>query len=117
MGPRIVRISYPKSCDLLLIVAHLKGVFVDDSRHWMSFLKKTGGRRTRAHQGGRRRSGSDKSSGDGGPDEATALIADAAAELAALARRHKLEMLNFLLRMTQLEAEERLRLRSKRNLS
>jgi hypothetical protein len=83
----------------------------------MLFLKKTGGRRTRAQQGEGRRPGSDESLGDGGPDEAAALIAETAAELATLARLHKLDMLNFLLRMAQLEAEERLRLRSKRNLS
>jgi hypothetical protein len=80
-------------------------------------LIKPGGRRTRTHQGRSRRPGSDGPSGDGGPDEAAALIAESTAELAALARRHKLDMLNFLLKMTQLEAEERLRLRSKRNLS
>jgi hypothetical protein len=102
---------------LLSRVAHLKDVFVDHSRHWILFLKNTGGRRTRAHQGRGRRPGSDESSGDGGPDEAATLIAEAAAELATLARRHKLDMLNFLLRMAQLEAEERLRLRSRRNLS
>ena len=32
--------------------------------------------------------------GDGGPDEAATLIAEAAAELATLARRHKLDMLD-----------------------
>jgi hypothetical protein len=83
----------------------------------MLFLNKTGGRRTRAHQGRGRRPGSDESPGDGGPDEAATLIAEAAAELATLARRHKLDMLDFLLRMAQLEAEERLRLRGRRNLS
>jgi hypothetical protein len=60
---------------------------------------------------------SDPSEGDGGPDEAAALIAEAAADLAKLARRHKLDVLAFLLGMTLLEAEERIRLRSKRNLS
>jgi hypothetical protein len=80
-------------------------------------LIKTGGRRTRAQRGRGRRSKNDESAGEGGPDEAAALIAEAAAELAGLARRHKLDMLNFLLRMAQLEAEEHLRLRSKRNLS
>jgi hypothetical protein len=55
--------------------------------------------------------------GDGGPDEAAAFIADVTAELAALARRHRLGMLGFLLAMAQLEAEEHVRLRSKRNLS
>ena len=46
-----------------------------------------------------------------------AFIAETVAELARLARRHKLEMLGHLLGMAQLEAEERLRLRSKRKLS
>ena len=51
--------------------------------------------------------------GDGGPDEATAFIAENVAELAALARRHRLDLLVHLLGMTQLEAEERLRGRRK----
>jgi hypothetical protein len=81
------------------------------------FLTKTGGRRTRANQGKARRSLNGGAEWEGGPDEAAAFIAETAAELAGLARRHKLEMLRFLLGMTQLEAEEHLRLRSKRNLS
>jgi Pyruvate/2-oxoacid:ferredoxin oxidoreductase gamma subunit len=56
-------------------------------------------------------------SGEGGPDEASAFIAETAADLARLARRHRLDMLGFLLGMAQLEAEEHLRLRSKRSLS
>jgi hypothetical protein len=80
-------------------------------------LKKTGRRRTRAPVGARRVRTSDPSEGDGGPDEAAALIAEAAADLAKLARRHNLEVLAFLLGMTLLEAEERIRLRSKRKLS
>jgi hypothetical protein len=79
--------------------------------------KKTGRRRTRAHQGRDRRSRNHDPLGDGGPDEAAAFIADVAAELAGLARRHRLGMLGFLLAMAQLEAEEHVRLRSKRNLS
>ena len=55
--------------------------------------------------------------GDGGPDEAARFIAESVAELALLARRHKLGMLVRLLEMAQLEAEERVRLRSKRKLS
>jgi hypothetical protein len=55
--------------------------------------------------------------GDGGPDEAAAFIAEAAAALARLARRHRLGMLVHLLEMAQMEAEERVRLRGKRNLS
>ncbi len=46
--------------------------------------------------------------GDGGPDEAVAFIAETAAELAALAKRHHLDILLYLLKMTRLEAEERL---------
>ena len=80
-------------------------------------MTKTRGRRTRANQGRARRSRTEELSGEGGPDEAAAFIAETAAELAGLARRHKLEMLRFLLGMTQLGAEEHLRLRSKRNLS
>ncbi len=52
---------------------------------------------------------------NGGPDEATAYIAETAAELAALARRHRLDLLDYLLGMTQLEAEDSLR--RKRRLS
>jgi hypothetical protein len=52
-----------------------------------------------------------------GADEATEFIAETSASLATLARRHHLDMLDYLLRMVHLEAEERLRLRSQRKLS
>jgi hypothetical protein len=65
----------------------------------------------------KRRSQSDEPRGEGGPDEAAAFIAENLADLAGLARRHKLDMLSFLLRMALLEAEEHLRLRSKGSLS
>ena len=81
------------------------------------WLTKNGGRRARTHKGRGRQSGSDEPAGEGGPEEAAAVIAETVAELAEVARRHKLEVLGFLLGMTQLEAEEHLRLRSKRNLS
>ena len=51
------------------------------------------------------------------PEEAVALIAESVPVLAKLARRHKLGMLAHLLGMTLMEAEEYLRLRSKRKLS
>lgn len=54
---------------------------------------------------------------EGGPDEAAAFIAETVAELAKLAERHRLEVLSHLLGMAQLEAEERLRTRSKHKLS
>ncbi len=54
---------------------------------------------------------------EGGPDEAVAFIAETVAELVKLAERHRLEVLAHLLGMAQLEAEERLRTRSKHRLS
>jgi hypothetical protein len=63
------------------------------------------------------RSPTDEPPGEGGPDEAAAFIAETVADLAQLARRHRLGMLVRLLEMAQLEAEERVRLRSKRKLS
>jgi hypothetical protein len=59
----------------------------------------------------------DEPPGDGGPEEAAAFIAETVADLVRLARRHKLDLLGRLLKMVQMEAEERLRLRGKRNLS
>jgi hypothetical protein len=64
-----------------------------------------------------RRLGDEDALGEGGPDEAAAFIAEAAAELVALARSHHLELLGHLLRMAELEAEEYLRLRGKGKLS
>ena len=43
---------------------------------------------------------------DGGPVEAASFIFGAVAELAQLARQHKLDMLGYLLDMAQLEADE-----------
>jgi hypothetical protein len=76
-------------------------------------------KRGRTRGSGRRDEGSqsDEPVGDGGPDEATAFIAETVTELARLARRHELGMLILLLEMTQMEAEERARLRGKRKLS
>jgi hypothetical protein len=54
---------------------------------------------------------------DGGPDEALAYIAENAADLARLARRHNLEMLVRLLEMAQMEAQERIQPRGKRDSS
>jgi hypothetical protein len=49
--------------------------------------------------------------GDGGPAEAASFVAEAVAELAVMARRHRLETLGFLLDMAQLEAKEQVRSR------
>jgi hypothetical protein len=80
-------------------------------------LTKTGGQRRRASSGRAGGSQNDETPGDGGPDEAAVFIAETAAALAGLARRHKLGMLVRLLQMAQMEAEEHIRLRGRRKLS
>jgi hypothetical protein len=51
--------------------------------------------------------------GDGGPDEAASYLEVAVGELAQLARRHRLDMLCYLLEMAYLEASEQVRLRQR----
>jgi len=80
-------------------------------------LTKTGRRRTPKSSDDDRRSQTDDSPGDGGPEEAIAFIAETVADLARLARRHRFDVLVRLLEMAQMEAQERIRLRGKRNLS
>ena len=80
-------------------------------------MTKTGRRRTRPSQGRDGGSRTDDPLGDGGPDETAAFIAEAVADLARVARRHRLGMLVRLLDMAQMEAEDRVRLRGKRKLS
>jgi hypothetical protein len=82
-----------------------------------AFLTKVRGGRKRKASVRIRRAQADEKGEEGGPDEAVAFIAETVAELIELARRHRLDMLGHLLGMAQLEAEERLRLRSKRKLS
>lgn len=50
--------------------------------------------------------------GDGGPLEAASFIAETVLELAAVARRHRLDTLGFLLDMARLEADELVRSRT-----
>ena len=84
-------------------------------------MSKTGGGRKPKASGKRRASPTRERIADrgeeGGPDEAVAFIAETVAELVKLAERHRLEVLVHLLGMAQLEAEERLRTRSKHKLS
>jgi len=82
-----------------------------------NYLSKAGGGRKRTASGKYRESPTDEPGGEGGPDEAVAFIAETVAELVKLAERHRLEVLGHLLGMAQLEAEERLRTRSKHKLS
>jgi hypothetical protein len=55
--------------------------------------------------------------GEGGPGEAASFIGESPSALAALAARHNLDHLHYLLAMARLEAEEHIRLRSKRRPS
>jgi hypothetical protein len=80
-------------------------------------LKKTKGGGPDQSEDTDRGSRTEEVPGDGGPDEAVAFISQVTADLVQLARRHKLEVLVSLLEMTQMEAEEYMRVRSKRHLS
>jgi hypothetical protein len=79
-------------------------------------LTKKGGRRTSSSSGQDGGSPSNDLPGEGGPDEAAAFIAETVADLARIARRNQLDMLVRLLEMTQMEAEEHVRLRGRRKL-
>jgi hypothetical protein len=63
------------------------------------------------------RSSTSEPPGEGDPDEAASFIAESLSGLAALAARHNLHHLHYLLAMARLEAEEHIRLRSRRRLS
>ena len=80
-------------------------------------MAKIKSRPKRASGRAKRRSQTEEPGEEGGPDEAAAFIVETVTDLARVARRHKLGLLIRLLEMAQMEAEERLRLRGKRNLS
>jgi hypothetical protein len=80
-------------------------------------LSKTLPRRKRASLEKDRRALIDEPPEEGGRDEAAAFIGETLGPLLRLARRHQLDLLLHLLAMAQLEAEEHVRLRSKRKLS
>jgi hypothetical protein len=82
-----------------------------------SYLKKAARKSKRIPLLKSRRSRTDELGEEGGPDEAVALILETLPGLARLAERHHLDLLAYLLGMTQMEAEEHLRVRSKRKLS
>jgi hypothetical protein len=110
---------YLKRSELRPRVAPAKGLFLVHTARDLgaNFLSKPASGRKRTASGRHRRSLADETGEEGGPDEAVAFIAETVAELTKLAKRHRLEVLAHLLGMAQLEAEERLRLRSKRKLS
>lgn len=79
-------------------------------------MTRPGKKQARAASGARESSRNEEP-GEGGVDEAVAFIAEQVAALRKLAERHKLDVLHYLLGMTKLEADEHLRLRSRRKLS
>lgn len=81
------------------------------------FLSKAGSGRKRTASRGSKRSPTDESGEEGGPEEAVAFIAETVADLLKLTKSHQLEALGHLLGMVQLDAEEWLRTRSKKKLS
>jgi hypothetical protein len=80
-------------------------------------LSKAGRKRKPAASRPRRRSQVNEPPGEGGPDEAASFIAETLGNLARLAQQHRLDHLRYLLAVAQLEAEEHVRLRSRRRLS
>lgn len=82
----------------------------------LGLVTKPARKRARAASSAPRRSRNEEPE-EGGADEAVAFIAEQAGALRKLAERHKLDVLHYLLGMTKLEADEHLRLRSKRKLS
>jgi hypothetical protein len=83
-------------------------------------LGKAGAKRRRAaspKSASRRQSDESEPPGDGDRDEAAKFIAEAVGNLAEVAQSHGLDHLRYLLAVARMEAEEHVRLRSKRRLS
>jgi hypothetical protein len=84
-------------------------------------LGKTGGKRRRAASStkaaNRRQPDDSEPPGVGDRDEAAKFIAEAVGNLAEVAQSHGLDHLRYLLAVARMEAEEHMRLRSKRRLS
>jgi hypothetical protein len=102
------------------LVAHLRAVFARASRGLdCSLSKGRDGRKPRTSRAKasdrNQRSPGKAAYGGGGPEEAAVFIAGTSAELSKVARRHGLTMLEHLLDMVQLEADNWLR--KKRSLS
>jgi hypothetical protein len=83
---------------------------------WMG-LNKTRRRPKRPPPTGESHSPTCESGDGGGSEEAANFIAETVGSLARLARRHELDLLTYLLAMTQLEAEEQVKLLRRRKLS
>jgi hypothetical protein len=92
------------------------GYFITISVDWMG-LNKTRRRPKRGPAPGESHSQTFESGEGGGSEEAANFIAETVGSLARLARRHELDLLTYLLAMTQLEAEEQVKLLRRRKLS
>jgi hypothetical protein len=83
----------------------------------LTLLGGAGSKRKKKSSPRKRSSPAGEPPGEGGPDEAASFIAETLGNLARLARSHRLDHLRYLLAVAKLEAEEHLRLRSRRRLS
>jgi len=82
-------------------------------------LGKAGGKRrsgTSQRSPSKRQSAGSEPPGEGDRDEAADFIAEAVGNLADVAQSHGLDHLRYLLAVARMEAEEHIRLRSKRRL-
>jgi hypothetical protein len=107
--------SYLKSCEMRSKVALPERVCCKNTRY--SMLDQDRGPEEAGILGQARRFARPRDSGRWRPDEAAVFIAETVAALAGLARRHRPGVLVRLLEMAQMEAGERIRLRSKPKLS
>ena len=80
-------------------------------------LDKTKRRHKRVAAHDESRSPTDEPPGEGGSEEAANFIAETVASLTRLARRHDLDLVAYLLAMTQLEAEDQVKILRRRKLS
>ena len=79
--------------------------------------KRTMRRRRRSSLSRRQRVPYEAPPEEAGRDEVAAFIAEMLASLVPMARRHRLDVLTYLMSMAQLEAEEHMRQRSGQKLS
>ncbi|MBR0752690.1 hypothetical protein JQ604_10885 [Bradyrhizobium jicamae] len=79
-------------------------------------MSRTGGGRKRRGSG-RKQASKDEPHAEVIPDEALALIAAAVSKFGRLAQHHGFDVLDHLMAMARLEADELMRLRSRRKLS
>jgi hypothetical protein len=105
-----------KLCRNVLWLHHFLGYLITIAWIWMG-LGKAKRRHKRVIAHGESRSRTDEPPGEGGSEEAANFIAEMVASLTRLARRHDLDLVAYLLAMTQLEAEDQVKILRRRKLS